>query len=157
MTTLSTEELVRLRECPFCGAGPAVSIQNASLSGVEVLSHHGLHFVNCGTCGIEGAKYLSQPLAISHLPDLLSELIRLRGEVEAMGWRPIETAPRDGTPILTYSEGCTETERNLVMWWSDEKAERCGFGWEAYEVSHMLAASFWMPLPAAPITGESHE
>lgn len=74
----------------------------------------------------------------------------LRAKLAATAWQPIDTAPRDGTPILTWSDGCTENEACMVMWWTAEKADRCGFGWEAYEVSHMLAPEFWMPLPAPP-------
>ena len=75
---------------------------------------------------------------------------------EADGWRDISTAPKDGTPILTYSDACVETEAQMVMWWSNDKAESCGFGWEAYDVSHMLAPSYWRPLPSTPTTEASH-
>ena len=74
------------------------------------------------------------------------------------GWKDISTAPRDGTAILTYSNDCTETESQMVMWWSDAKAERCGFGWEAYGVDHMLDQNHWRPIPAPPtaITTEAN-
>lgn len=48
-------QMPEMLPCPFCGSGPTVSIQNASFSGVEALYWHGLHFVNCGTCGAEGS------------------------------------------------------------------------------------------------------
>lgn len=87
-----------------------------------------------------------------------SAVLALIDRREADGWRDISTAPRDGTPILTYSGGCVETEAQMVMWWSMDKAEHCGFGWEAYEVSHMLAPTHWQPLPEPPTTeGASHE
>lgn len=54
-----------LLPCPFCGSGPAVCIQNASFSGIEVIYWHGLHFVNCGTCGAEGAKCEDETDAVS--------------------------------------------------------------------------------------------
>ena len=81
--------------------------------------------------------------------DAIREVLDRR---EAEGWRDISTAPKDGTPILTYSDACVETEAQMVMWWSNDKAERCGFGWEAYDVSHMLAPSYWRPLPSTPTT-----
>jgi hypothetical protein len=71
--------------------------------------------------------------------DAILELIK--GAVPV--WQPIETAPKDGTPILTYSGGCDDREAYLVMWWTAGKAERCGFGWEAYEVDHMLCPELW--------------
>ncbi|SEU02598.1 hypothetical protein SAMN04489858_12025 [Paracoccus homiensis] len=67
-----------------------------------------------------------------------------------MEWQPIETAPKDGTPILTYSRGCDLTEQFVVMWWTFEKAEASGCGWNAYEVYHMLAPDMWMPIPPDP-------
>ena len=81
--------------------------------------------------------------------DAIREALNRR---ETEGWRDISTAPKDGTPILTYSDACVETEAKMVMWWSNDKAERCGFGWEAYDVSHMLAPSYWRPLPSTPTT-----
>ena len=71
-------------------------------------------------------------------------------------WQPIETAPRDGTPILTFSDECGALEAFLVCWWSEAKAEKCGFGWCAYKVNHMLSPDFWMPLPPAP-KGQAHD
>ena len=81
--------------------------------------------------------------------DAIREVLDRR---EAEGWRDISTAPKDGTPILTYSDACVETEAQMVMWWSNDKEESCGFGWEAYDVSHMLAPSYWRPLPSTPTT-----
>lgn len=54
-----------LLPCPFCGSGPAVSVQNASFSGVELLEYHNGHFVNCGTCGVETWKFQSPEAAIT--------------------------------------------------------------------------------------------
>ena len=85
--------------------------------------------------------------------DAIREVLDRR---EAEGWRDISTAPKDGTPILTYSDACVETEAQMVMWWSNDKEESCGFGWEAYDVSHMLAPSYWRPLPSTPTTEASH-
>jgi len=65
-----------------------------------------------------------------------------------MEWQPIETAPRDGTPVLIWLDdegfcvkgiwrrppGCDE-----FMWWIPEM-DAGGF----HEPSH------WMPLPAPP-------
>ena len=54
-----------IKACPFCGSGPAVSIQNASFSGVELIYWHGFNFVNCGTCGAEGVKHQDAEEAIT--------------------------------------------------------------------------------------------
>ena len=86
--------------------------------------------------------------------DAIREVLDRR---EAEGWRDISTAPKDGTPILTYSDACVETEAQMVMWWSNDKEESCGSGWEAYDVSHMLAPSYWRPLPSTPTTEAGHD
>ena len=61
------------------------------------------------------------------------------------GWRQIETAPRDGTRILGWSEGQNDAD---VMWFDDKKTEWTSalcqdFG--GYETP-----THWMPLPAVP-------
>ncbi|KRB22715.1 hypothetical protein [Mesorhizobium sp. Root172] len=58
------------------------------------------------------------------------------------GWRPIETAPRDGSKFLAYEKG-----HYFDCWWHEN-----GYG-EAYwmdEADSEPAPSDWMPLPAAP-------
>lgn len=68
-------------------------------------------------------------------------------------WNPdMSAAPKDGTPILTWSSGCEAPEAFLVMWWTEERAEKSGYGWSAYEVDHALMPNQWMPLPPTPAT-----
>jgi len=76
-------------------------------------------------------------------------------------WKPIETAPRDGTPFLTFSTDAANDQREgalgiastpvLVMAWLrndqmpypvDENGDWHGF--HCYEPTH------WQPLPPAP-------
>lgn len=64
-TTPDPIEREALLPCPFCGSGPAKSIQNASFSGVELIDWHGKYFVNCGTCGTEGAKEKTTDAAVA--------------------------------------------------------------------------------------------
>lgn len=63
-------------------------------------------------------------------------------------WRPIETAPKDGTLILLYpmnGDGMISTGR----WCEEYQNWPAGRGWfEQGEVSH------WMPLPAPPNANE---
>lgn len=67
---------------------------------------------------------------------------------EGAGWRPIETAPRDGTPIWLYTlAGQCEGYWNYGEWVQD--AVYCtydGAGGPAFECS----PTHWMPLPAPP-------
>jgi hypothetical protein len=63
-------------------------------------------------------------------------------------WRDIETAPRDGTEILTFSDRIGLG--NMVLYWADgywrEKANGLGL---KYEPTH------WQPLPPTPTEARS--
>jgi hypothetical protein len=58
-------------------------------------------------------------------------------------WQPIETAPKDGTPVLGFMPKYYQGKggQSVILWfgndWSDMRAHSC-------EPSH------WMPLPAPP-------
>ena len=55
------------------------------------------------------------------------------------GWRPIETAPKNGTRVLVF------TTRSVVGYYQ-EFAE---MGWFSDD-GRFLAPTHWMPLPEAP-------
>ena len=54
------------------------------------------------------------------------------------GWRPIETAPKDGTVIIVYAPDFFQTAA-----WTDEKWTNAANSW-LEDVTH------WMPLPQPP-------
>lgn len=68
------------------------------------------------------------------------------------GWQPIETAPKDGTPILGYYYGNFLT----AHWGADGSENRGGkSGWidgsfDKYEEFFVYPLTHWMPLPSAP-------
>lgn len=74
------------------------------------------------------------------------------------GWMPIETAPRDGTPILVYEPSNVPGPDNfsLVTWftWNDGT----GGKWQLAECGSYAAdgdtmnddPTHWMPLPPPP-------
>jgi hypothetical protein len=98
---------------------------------------------------------------------------------ETNGWRPIESAPRDGQWILAHGEAVSElTDRGrwvsfnpaakrvpftmLIKWiesWYDEevglgngtyrKEPKCGYAYWWPE-PHAFAPTHWMPLPDPP-------
>ena len=61
-------------------------------------------------------------------------------------WQPIETAPKDGSRVLTYSLGLVGTGRYITkfgsysdrMFWYSDQLDR------SYEPTH------WQPLPEPP-------
>jgi hypothetical protein len=83
------------------------------------------------------------PLAQENLP-YLYEAIADAGFVIEQGWQPIETAPKDGTPVLCFephSMGgyCFVAAPNEDGDWCDNLATL-----NTYKPTH------WMPLPAPP-------
>lgn len=92
--------------------------------------------------------------------DLAPALARQVKELEAeRGWRPIESAPKDGTSILIYAPSWADPIR--VAHWSEE-CEHGEFvtdeGWQIfvcddghYSVGMCFAdATHWKPLPEPP-------
>lgn len=65
--------------------------------------------------------------------------------VDAAGWRPIETAPKDGTHVLAWFPEPEEYEVMIVRYWAD------GELWMTVgPVEDDVYPTHWMPLPAAP-------
>jgi hypothetical protein len=73
-----------------------------------------------------------------------------------MRWRPIETAPLDGTRILatwkgTWEKGGPHIE---VVEWVDGEDDGRGYWVYSYDGDGPTEApSHWMPLPAKPMEG----
>lgn len=66
---------------------------------------------------------------------------------EAAGWRPIETAPKDGTKIiLLLSTGAG----NMVH--IGCKDQRPNSGWHIEPNGYWSSVTHWLPLPAAPVS-----
>lgn len=62
-----------------------------------------------------------------------------------MSWQPIDTAPKDGTPILCYRPevGFSPETGIDVLWWD--------MGAWMYNAEPVISQpTHWMPLPAAP-------
>lgn len=77
------------------------------------------------------------------------------GPQRRVSWRPIETAPQDGTEFMAWitntvtgaefwSPRCRYAGERLMVWdYSGPESE--GWGWLPH-----LAATHWMPVPEAP-------
>jgi len=68
-----------------------------------------------------------------------------------MEWQPIETAPKDGTPIL-----CMMSGGYVVATWCRHRAYKHCWAWMAMpwpKCDFLLAVepTHWMPLPTAPV------
>jgi Protein of unknown function (DUF551). len=79
-------------------------------------------------------------------------------------WRPIATAPRDGTRVLVYFKGKGVREVHWTSRWSDNPVED-GL-WHVDDDKHGPYPlrgycdgddTHWMPLPAPPVTKPEDE
>ena len=60
----------------------------------------------------------------------------------AMQWKPIETAPKDGTEILVWFD---EAKRHFILWWFDGDWRFIGG-----TITPVIPPNFWMLLPPPP-------
>ena len=60
------------------------------------------------------------------------------------GWQPIETAPKDGTPILLGAEPNEDGPFSIILgcWYKD--------GWYCWTPEKHIWPTHWMPLPQSP-------
>ena len=64
------------------------------------------------------------------------------------GWRPIETAPKDGTLILAYAR--RERKPHIrVTWWRTAKDGAGYIGWGEFNERYW-PPTHWQPLPDPP-------
>jgi hypothetical protein len=69
-----------------------------------------------------------------------------------MEWQPIETAPRDGTPVLLYVPKHEGWEPFIVQGWYESGAFDRGWYEAASENWCKPSPTHWMPLPPPPTT-----
>jgi hypothetical protein len=67
-------------------------------------------------------------------------------------WKPISTAPKDGTIILVainYNDGPLQHD---IVWWNDyyDYWESAGYDWKPVKYDDVEHIFHWMPLPAPP-------
>ncbi len=75
-----------------------------------------------------------------------------------MAWQTIDTAPKDGTPILAYApDGCTQWELHTPLWiihYCEVVNERREKVWRWREAGGECYTTcdptHWMPLPELP-------
>jgi hypothetical protein len=87
-------------------------------------------------------------------PDLAG-LIAEALAAEREAWRPIETAPKDGTAVLLFRQLDGSDGYWLVGWWQEADA---GWFWGSHKLlREAMAPTHWMPLPTPPAirTGRS--
>lgn len=101
--------------CPKCG-------HNRNTSSVSSIDHD--THKSCQMCGAKWQEH---------------------GMLERAGWLPIESAPRDGTPVLVFQD-CNGEPEYSVGYFNDYHQK-----WTDGE--YTLDPTHWMPLPPPP-TGD---
>ena len=70
-------------------------------------------------------------------------------------WQPIETAPKDGTPMLLFYPilgvcfGCWD-HIGTADWWIADSVGEDPSGWRCPYQEDDMEPTHWMPLPAPP-------
>lgn len=124
-----------LKPCPFCGVGVGALSRYHPRDPNE-------WYVSCAAkdCVMqpETPTYRTEAEALAAWNRRASdaEIERLRAAID---WRPIESAPKDGTAVLLYRSNARRTvkvDRWLAGWWYETKIEH--------------APTHWLPLPEPP-------
>lgn len=88
----------------------------------------------------EARDYETMAIACSHVA---AAIRALSSQPVVDGWLPIETAPKDGTPVLAYQAG-----RYFKCWMECDQYEG-GYFWQDEEDSEP-SPTHWRPLPTPP-------
>jgi len=89
---------------------------------------------------------------LNHIGSQQEELADLRSQFANSEWQPIETAPKDGSLIIGWSDDFTDPVRatwTCLHQWDDPKDV---FGWVEVDGdwSTSVKMTHWMPLPKPP-------
>lgn len=125
---MSETTLPDLKPCPFCGRE-----NNKAYLDLQF----GCQSVICSDCKSEG------PLASTALEAIY--LWNRRPAEDARQWQPMETAPRDVTPVLLFDHVCQM--QRVAVWVDDYHMWFTDWGRGGYWDSDF---SHWMPLPDPP-------
>ena len=117
-----------LEPCPYCGS-PA---EQPDWTAVIYCTNRDCEANNGGVCR---ETWQNRP-----------QIVALQAEKTEREWKPIETAPKDGTDVLAY---VPETDQQFVIYWHQH--DKC---W-AYAVCELgtiyCIPTHWMPLPQPPL------
>ena len=109
----------KLKDCPFCGSN-----EIDSRGWLDGQGKAGPQCMNCGATAESALRW------------------EVRADL-APQWRPIETAPKDGTRILVFRKKETGYENQIIGidYWNSP-------GWMKSRLR--MPPTHWMPLPSPP-------
>jgi hypothetical protein len=85
---------------------------------------------------------------------VIDELLAARKALADREWQPIETCPKDGTPILAvFIEDREPPGEMVVVRYIDAPLAHSNYPWSAVEghAYHREAFILWQPLPSPPV------
>lgn len=136
-----------LKPCPKCQS------ERITIISATITSGNWQAFASCDECGCRSQMIIARTEkgAIEVLTDWWN------ARAPESGWMPIETAPKDGTPIkVLYADGLTEEG----VWWQAEgrccvlgsRAGSLPSGWTSTEAGNLPVddITHWQPLYAPP-------
>jgi len=104
---------------------------------------------------LEGSKWVFDNLGLSLFAHDVAQLsLAQKGEPAAGQWRPIETAPRDGSRVLLFEK--YEDVPFVGYWWGNREwvADQTFYNTDGdacvIDIVSQQFVTHWMPLPAAP-------
>lgn len=103
----------------------------------------------------QAVSWLDAEVALA-LPENAENLSRWKGSTMTAtpDWRPIENAPKDGTPVLVYApQGCTQWTMYTPLWicrWDTGRHEGGAWTEAGGELWTTCEPTHWMPLPQPP-------
>jgi len=139
--------------------------ENAWLRGIKkrVRTALGLDSETLQTAGISDPADAAKRIC-SERDELRSENHALRERNAELEWRPIETAPKDGTPLLLCATGADGRPLIVIASWGCRAhcfssipvcpSPECRFRWLGeMGIKYGVDFTHWMPLPAPPGLG----
>lgn len=119
-----------LKPCPFCGKSRLVTGRGAEKRAK----------IRCVDCEATG------PVGLDGEASAIAAWNRRSADPQVgPAWRPIESAPKDGTRFLAYQAG--KDAPRYECWWQDDWPQ-----WEGWQDpwDNEPEPTHWMPLPAPP-------
>jgi len=120
-----------LKPCPFCGG-----------TNIVLFKIRDGKRVGCADCGAAARQTFHGPNGDTDQ----RAASRWNTRAPAGGWRPIATAPRDGSDII----GCWKTRFGMAVgecWWFEDDGEwlmpNCDWGGKVNPI-------YWQPMPEPP-------
>lgn len=89
----------------------------------------------------EDAMNDGKPLWQDYLPEARAVIAEAR-----MDWRPIKSAPQDGTPLLLFVPTEASVNRRVIVGFWDKANSR----WTAVPTVYRMNPAYWLPLPPHP-------